>query len=223
MSKNLSSLLCFPLIACNFLVKAWQVVIITNHFGTYFKVLCEFVICYLTFGSFSVLIIILRASPTTSNFGDSLRGLPTAQTQTNGQLPVSDRSIASSTLLRCHSNVHTTNQSIRRLKSSDRQRPRTLHVESGQTPSARFQKLPTQLNTLTRFVPARVRFSPNFSDGQRLGQCVAAVMAARLLFQSGQEQHWAPPCRSVGLSLVSPLHWFIDWCCLILCVVDKVS
>ena len=39
----------------------------------------------------------------------------------------------------------------------------------------RFQKLPTQLNTLNIFVPDLVQVSPSASDVQRLGRCVPAL------------------------------------------------
>ena len=57
------------------------------------------------------------------------------------------------------------------LWSSDCWHPQTLQVESDQTPSTRFQKLPTQLN---RFVLELVQVFPNISDVQRLGRCVPA-------------------------------------------------
>ena len=61
--------------------------------------------------------------------------------------------------------LHTTNQRIHRPR-----RP-TAH----QTTSARFRKLPTQLNTPNRFVPELVRVFPNASDVQRLARCVPAL------------------------------------------------
>ena len=39
-----------------------------------------------------------------------------------------------------------------------------------------IQKLPTQLNTLNRFVPELIRVSPDVSDIQSLRQCVPALM-----------------------------------------------
>ena len=59
-------------------------------------------------------------------------------------------------------------------QTANSQPPQTSHVEWEQTLSARFQKLPTQLNTLNRFVPKLVRVSLNASDGQQLAWCVPA-------------------------------------------------
>ena len=52
----------------------------------------------------------------------------------------------------------------------------TLHVESEQTTSVQFLKLPMQLNTLNIFVPELVRVFPITSDVQRLGRCVPALI-----------------------------------------------
>ena len=60
-------------------------------------------------------------------------------------------------------------------QTADSQPPQTSHVESEQTTSTRLLKLPTQLNTLNRFVPDLVRVSPNASDVQWLGWCVPAL------------------------------------------------
>ena len=60
-------------------------------------------------------------------------------------------------------------------QTSDRPPPQTSHVRSDQTTSKRLRKLPTQLNTPNRNVPALVRVSPNASDVQRLGRCVPAL------------------------------------------------
>ena len=54
-------------------------------------------------------------------------------------------------------------------QSSDRRRSQTSWVESDQTPSAWFQKLPAQLNTPSRFVPELIRVSPKTSDVQQFG------------------------------------------------------
>ena len=49
-------------------------------------------------------------------------------------------------------------------QTANSQPPQTLHVESKQTTSVRLRKLPTQLNTLNRFVPDLIHVSPNASD-----------------------------------------------------------
>ena len=60
-------------------------------------------------------------------------------------------------------------------QTASSQLSQTLHVKSEQSLSARFQKLPAQLNTPNRFVPKLVRVSPNALDGQQLAPCVSGL------------------------------------------------
>ena len=59
-------------------------------------------------------------------------------------------------------------------QTADSQPPQTLRVELEQTTSAQLRKLPTQLNTPSRFVPHLVRVSQSASGVQRLGRSVPA-------------------------------------------------
>ena len=123
-----------------------------------------------------------------------LRATHTAQTQTNGQLPLSNHSVVSRltrwalllnigwrwslgaspplpniALIRmlCASNT----EPVRVANGSDPQTANDLrHCKLNRTrhQSMWFQKLPTQLNTPNRFVPELVRVSPNVSGGQQL-------------------------------------------------------
>ena len=81
-------------------------------------------------------------------------------------------------------------------QTADSQPPQTLHVESEQTTSARLRKLPTQLNTLNRFVPDLVWVSPYSSDVQQLGQCVPVFRVE--VFSWEQSGH---DCLCVGKSV----------------------
>lgn len=60
-------------------------------------------------------------------------------------------------------------------KMANRKTSQTTHVESEQTTSAWFLKVPKQLNIPNRFVRELVQISPNALDGQWLAWCVSGL------------------------------------------------